>query len=127
MEANLLHSDLTRTILGCAIEVHRQLGPGLIESAYRICLCRELAAAKLPYQLEVPIPVRYKGETLDTAYRADVIVAENILLELKAVQELLPVHEAQLLTYLRLSQMRVGFLINFNVRLLREGIRRLVH
>ena len=127
MEAELLHNHVTRTIIGCAIEVHRQLGPGLMESAYRACVCKELDRANLVYKKEVPIPIRYKGELLPTAYRADVIVADAVLLELKAISELLPVHDAQLLTYLRLSQIRVGFLINFNVRLLKDGIRRLVH
>ena len=127
MKTELLHADLTQDILGCAIEVHRNLGPGLLENAYRVCLRDELAAHGLPCKQEVPISIRYKERMLETGYRADMIVDGRIMLELKAVDELLPIHEAQLLTYLRLSQLRVGLLINFNVRMLKHGIRRFVH
>jgi hypothetical protein len=126
-EEKLLHGQLTREILGCAIEVHRHLGPGLLESVYRTCLREELSAHGVAHLAEVPIPIRYKERVLETGYRADLIVANTVLLELKSVEDLMPVHDAQLLTYLRLSQLRVGLLINFNVRVLTQGIRRLVH
>ena len=126
-ETKLLHAGLTREVLGCAIEVHRQLGPGLLESVYRTCLRDELTSRAVPHQFEVAIPIRYKDRRLDAGYRADFIVGDAVLLELKSVEELLPVHEAQVLTYLRLSQLRVGMLINFNVRVLTQGIRRLIH
>ena len=127
LETKLLHAELTRGIIGSAIEVHRQLGPGLLESAYGACLKEEFAGRGIPFAEEVAIPIRYKGKTLQTTYRADLIVDGKILLELKAVEELLRVHDAQLLTYLRLARIRVGLLINFNVSVLRDGIRRRVH
>jgi GxxExxY protein len=126
MEARLVSSELTRRILGCAIEVHRALGPGLLESAYRACLVRELDLAGLPSRKEVAIPVIYKGEQIDCGYRADIVVRNQVLLELKAVERLLPIHEAQVLTYLKLCDLRVGLLLNFNATSLRNGIRRLV-
>jgi GxxExxY protein len=127
VEIEYLHADLSRTIIGSAIEVHRQLGPGLLESVYGACLQDELAQRGIPYAREVPIQIRYKGRVLQTGYRADLIVDDKVLLELKAVEEVQPIHEAQLLTYLRLSRLRVGLLINFNVRVLKDGIRRRVH
>lgn len=116
---------LTENVIGAAIEVHRALGPGLLESAYEICLCRELSLRKLQFQRELALPLEYKGVKLDCGYRADIIVEEMLLLELKAVEALLPIHEAQLLSYLKLSRL-AGLLINFNVELLRHGIRRRV-
>jgi GxxExxY protein len=114
-------------VIGCAIEGHRQLGPGLLESIYKVCLANELSARGMPFRTEVPIPVRYKGADLETGYRADIVVDAKVLLELKSVEEVLPVHESQMLTYLRLSRLRVGLLLNFNVPVLKNGIRRFVH
>ncbi|MBI2240040.1 MAG: GxxExxY protein [Magnetospirillum gryphiswaldense] len=117
---------LTDRILGCAIEVHRTLGPGLLESAYEECLCYELAQAGIACQRQVPLPVRYKDVRLDCGYRLDVVAENQVVIELKTVEKLLPVHDAQVLTYLRLSGCRVGLLVNFNVPVLRDGIKRLV-
>ncbi len=122
----LVHDELTEQIIGAAIEVHRHLGPGLLESAYEHCLCRELAQRNLDYERQVAIPLTYKGEVLDCGYRADVIVERKVLLELKSIDAIEPVHEAQLLTYLRLSNIKVGLLINFNTALLKDGIVRRV-
>src|SRR5207302_10891477 len=119
-------NDLTKSVIGAAIEVHRALGPGLLESAYEICFCRKLNLRELRFQRQLAIPLEYKGVRLDCGYRADVIVEETLLLELKAVDTLLPIHEAQLLSYLKLTGLNVGLLINFNVELLRNGIRRRV-
>lgn len=119
-----LHSSLTGEIIAAAVEVHRELGPGLLESAYQACLCRELAIGGMGFRAEVPLPVYYKGIHLDCGYRMDLVVADKIAIEIKSIEKILPIHEAQLLTYLRLSHLRVGLLINFNVRLLRHGIIR---
>ncbi len=119
------HRDLTKRVIGAAIEVHRLLGPGLLESAYRQCIAREFGLAGIPFRLEVPIPIIYKGLNLDCGFRADVIVQDSVLLELKACQQLLPLHEAQVLTYLKLCDLRIGLLVNFNATTLRHGIRRL--
>ena len=117
---------LTRTIISAAIDVHRALGPGLLESAYQACLSRELELHKLRFRQQVELPLVYKDVKLDCGYRIDFIVEEKVVVELKAVEGLLPVHQAQLLTYLRLSALRVGLLINFNVPVLKDGIRRRV-
>jgi len=117
---------LTRAIISAAIEVHRALGPGLLESAYQACLCRELELHNLRFRQQVELPVIYKDVKLTCGYRIDFVVEEKIVLELKAVEGILPVHQAQLLTYLRLSGLRVGLLINFNVAVLKDGIRRRV-
>jgi len=116
---------LTERILGCAIEVHRILGPGLLESAYVEALSVELAEARLRFVRQMPVPLTYKGRYLGE-YRLDLLVEEAVVVEVKAVERFDPVHEAQLLTYLRLTSRRVGLLINFNRRLLRDGIKRLV-
>lgn len=118
--------DCTRVIIGCAIEVHRHLGPGLLESAYRECLTHELRSRDLMVEREVPLPVAYKQIRLEAGYRMDLVVERSVVVELKAVDTLLPVHQAQLLTYLRFSGKRIGLLINFNVPSLRLGIKRLV-
>lgn len=120
------HGELTRKIIASALQVHRNLGPGLLESTYRTCLARELESSGLDFRQEVSIPIDYKGVDISGAYRADVIVENSVLLELKAVDRLLPIHEAQILTYLKLSGLSVGLLMNFNVTRLRLGIRRLV-
>ncbi|MBI2865256.1 MAG: GxxExxY protein [Chloroflexi bacterium] len=110
----MLHGDITDVILGAAIAVHKALGPGLLESAYEECLCHELDLKGMSYQRQVPLPVAYKGVKLDCGYRLDVVVNAVVILELKSVEKFLPVHEAQLLTYLRLSNKKVGLLVNFN-------------
>jgi GxxExxY protein len=117
---------LTESVIGFAIEVHRQLGPGLLESAYEECLCFELKQSGLAYRRQVPLPVTYKSVRLDCGYRLDIVVEQSVILELKTVERLLPVHEAQMLTYLKLSQIRTGLLLNFNSAVLKDGLRRLV-
>jgi GxxExxY protein len=126
MPAPQANDLLTQRIIGFAIEVHRQLGPGLLESAYEECVCYELRQAGLVFQRQVPLPVIYKAVRLDCGYRVDVVVENAVILELKTVERLIPIHEAQLLTYLRLSGLRTGLLLNFNSPVLRDGIRRLV-
>jgi GxxExxY protein len=116
----------TAPIIGAAIEVHRALGPGLLESAYEECLCHELHLRGLAFQRQVDLPVPYKGLKLDCGYKMDLVVEDEVVLELKSIEKILPVHEAQLLTYLKLSGKRVGLLINFNVPLLTRGIIRRV-
>lgn len=118
--------ELSNRVIGCAIEVHRQLGPGLLESVYQRCLTYELVQAGLRVETERAIGVRYKQIELDCGFRVDVLVEEELVVELKAVDALLPIHEAQLLTYLRLSGLKIGLLMNFNSRVLRNGVRRLV-
>jgi GxxExxY protein len=119
--------DLSERVLGCAIEVHRELGPGLLENVYRQCLARELQSAGLAVRQEVAIPVQYKTLLFECGFRADLVVEDLVLLELKAVDQLLPVHEAQVLSYLRFSGLHLGLLLNFHARPLRNGIRRLVN
>ena len=118
--------ELSATVIGAAIEVHRELGPGLLQSAYEECLCHELALRKIPFERQVALPVSYKGVQLDCGYRIDLVIAEQLVVELKSVEQVEPIHEAQLLTYLRLSHCKVGLLINFNVPLLKQGILRRV-
>jgi GxxExxY protein len=117
-------NQLTHEIIGASIEVHRQLGPGLLESAYRKCLCRELMLRRIPYKKEEPLPFEYKGIRLECGYRVDILVAGMVVVETKSVEALAPIHDAQLLTYLRLGGWRVGLLINFNVAVLKDGIHR---
>jgi GxxExxY protein len=118
--------ELTRGVLKAAFEVHRNLGPGLLESTYRECLVRELKTGGHSVEREVPIPIDYKDLRIDGAYRADLIVDGAVIVELKAVDQVLPVHEAQTLTYLKLSGLKVALLLNFNTRRLQHGIRRFV-
>ena len=122
----LINEEKTRGILRCALQVHRALGPGLLEGSYRQCLLHELRAAGMKAESEVHIPLRYKGFDLECGYRADIIVDRQVLLELKTVETLLPIHTAQTMTYLKLSGMRIGLLMNFNSVLLRHGVRRIV-
>ncbi len=117
--------SLTEKVIGAAIEVHRALGPGLLESAYEECLCFELKQLGLKHQRQVPLAVVYKGMRLDCGYRIDVLVEDELIIELKTVEEMLPVHEAQILTYLKLSGMKTGLLLNFNVPVLKNGIKRM--
>jgi GxxExxY protein len=122
----LPHSEVTGAVIGAAIEVHRALGPGLLESVYESCLAHELTLRGIEFQRQVDLPVLYKGQQLGCGYRIDLLVRNTVLVELKAVDAILPIHEAQLMTYLRLSKMRVGLLINFHVPVLKDGIIRRV-
>jgi GxxExxY protein len=117
---------LSNRVIGLMLEVHRELGPGLLESAYQTCVAHELKLAGIPFEKEVPLPVRYKGLALDCAYRMDLVADRSLVIEIKSVDSLLPIHEAQLLTYLRLAGIKTGLLVNFNVPLLRQGLKRLV-
>jgi GxxExxY protein len=117
---------LTERIIGFAIEVHRHLGPGLLESAYEECLCLELKQGGLAVVRQVPLPVAYKSHRLDCGYRLDIVVDQKIIVEVKAVERLMAIHEAQILTYMKLSGLRVGLWLNFNSAVLKDGIRRLV-
>ena len=121
-----LIKSLTQEIIGCAIEVHNRLGPGLLESAYMLCLALEFEHRGLKYQKELDVPLCYRENIIDRCFRIDFLVEEQVILELKAVDLLLPVHEAQMLTYLKLMNKPVGLLFNFNVSLLKNGIRRYV-
>jgi GxxExxY protein len=121
----LMEEELTEAIIGAAIEVHRELGPGLLESTYEICLAHELQLRGLKFRREIPLPVLYKGVRLECGYRIDLIVEEKVLLELKTVEKLIPIHEAQLLTYLKLSKIKIGLLINFNSPVIRNSIKRM--
>ena len=123
---NLLQEELTEQLIGAAIEVHRELGPGLLESAYEECLCHELHLRNIPFARQVAVPVKYKGISLDCGYQLDLLVADSVIVELKCVDKLLPIHSAQLLTYLKLTGKRVGLILNFQVPVLKEGIVRKV-
>ncbi len=122
----LLEKDLTDKIIGAAIEVHRILGPGLLESSYQVCLEHESTLQKLEFEHRVKLPVKYKGIELDAGYEIDLIYHKRVIVELKAVERVIPVHEAQLLAYMRLTGIRVGLLLNFNVPVLKDGIYRRV-
>ncbi|MFQ5773058.1 MAG: GxxExxY protein [Kiloniellaceae bacterium] len=117
---------LTDRVIGLAITVHRALGPGLLESAYEECLAFELQAHAIPFRRQVPLPVVYKSVNLNCGYRMDLVVDKQLVVELKTVEKILPIHEAQLLTYLKLSGIRTGLLLNFNTSVLKDGIRRRV-
>jgi len=119
------NNSLTDAIIGAAITVHRELGPGLLESVYEKCLALELTKSGLQIAAQKEIPLTYKGLALESGFRADLIVENKVLIELKSIDQLLPVHTAQVLTYLKLSNLRTGLLINFNVQLLKNGIKRL--
>jgi len=120
------YDELTGRVIGCAIEVHRGLGPGLLEFAYEKCLSFELSANNIDHTIQKELPVKYKGINLDCSYRIDLLVENKLIVELKSVDAILPIHEAQLLTYMRLAGVHTGLLINFNVRLLTDGIKRFV-
>ena len=117
----------TEAIIGAVIEVHRHLGPGLLESAYEECLCEELSLRKIPFSRQIPLPVAYKTKNLDNGYRVDLLVNNEFVVELKTVESILPIHEVQTLTYMRLGGWQVGLILNFNVVILKNGIKRLVH
>ena len=120
-------NGITRGIIAAAIEVHRHLGPGLLESSYQECVCHELRGMGLSFAREVHLPLSYKGLTLECSYRIDLLVEDAVLVEFKSVEHLLPIHSAQLLTYLKASHKQIGLLINFNVLLLKNGIKRVVN
>ena len=120
-------SLLTGRIISAAIEVHRHLGPGLLESAYEECLCRELEQRGIYFERQVDLPIDYKGYRIGSGYRLDLVVDQRVVVELKAVRQLEKIHEAQLLTYLKLAELKLGLLLNFNVVLLKDGIKRLVN
>ena len=118
---------LTEKVIGCAIEVHKAIGPGLLESAYEECLCYELAQNGLKFERQVPLPVVFKGVKLDCGYKLDIIVENTVIIELKAVDRIIAIHEAQLLSYLRMLDLRVGLILNFHSSVLKQGIRRIVN
>ena len=117
---------LSRKVIGCAIEVHRILGPGLLESTYEQCLAHELTLKNIGFRLQHPLPLEYKGKRLACGYRIDMLVEETIIVELKSVEEIQGIHEVQLLNYMKLAGIKIGLLINFNVKRLRDGIKRFV-
>ena len=119
-------NQTTEAVIGAAIEVHKHLGPGLLESAYEECLCHELSLRNIPFQKQVPLPVVYKGTKLDCGDRVDLLVKDEVVVELKAIESILPIHEAQTLTYMRLGSWKVGLIINFNTPIVVKGIKRLV-
>ena len=122
----MMEESITEQIIGAAIEVHRYWGPGLYEEIYERSLCRELSLRKIPFETQVQLPLVYKGATVGDDLRLDLIVANKVVVELKVVNELAPIHEAQLLTYMKLTKSRVGLLVNFNVSVLKDGIKRFV-
>jgi GxxExxY protein len=118
--------ELSNKVIGCAIEVHRELGPGLLESTYEQCLAYELSQVRIPFKLQVELPVEYKQVRLDCGYRIDLLADDRLIVELKSVDQLLKIHEAQVLTYMKLAKVGVSLLINFNVDVLRKGVRRFI-
>jgi len=125
---NQMHeNDISARVIGAAIEVHEHLGPGLLESTYETCLYRELQLRGLSCERQRPVPLTYKGERLDAQYRLDLVVEDRVIVEVKAVEELLPLHKVQLLTYLRLTGLRLGLLINFNFPVLYRGVKRVAN
>lgn len=122
-----MEETVSRGVIGAAIEVHRHLGPGLLESTYQVCLAHELALQGIAFTAQAELPVMYKGVRLDFGYRMDLLVADTLVVEVKSAASILPIHKAQLLTYLRMGGFRVGLLLNFNERLMKDGILRLVN
>ena len=118
-------NELSNIVIGAAIEVHQHLGPGLLESAYRQCLARELSLRGIAYETEKAIPLKYKDLNLDCGYRLDFLIEGKLILELKAAERMLPIHEAQMITYLKLTECKLGLILNFNVAVLRKGIKRI--
>lgn len=118
--------ELSNKVIGLAIEVHRELGPGLLENTYKQCLAYELSQAKINFQMEVELPVKYKNILISCGYRIDLLIENKLILELKSVDKIAPVHEAQLLTYMRLANIKIGLLMNFNEKVLKDGIKRFV-
>lgn len=120
-------NEITEKVIGCAIKVHRALGPGLLESTYEVCLAHELVKEGLKVKTQVALPVVYDGLRLDAGYRIDMLVEDAVIVELKSIESLHPIHEAQVISYLKLSGKKIGLLINFNVKLLKGGIKRLIN
>jgi GxxExxY protein len=120
-------NEITQKIIAAAISVHRELGPGLMESAYEACMAYELADQNLKFERQKALPIIYRGVQLDSGYRIDLLVEDQIIVELKAVEKMEPIHEAQILCYLKLSKCKVGLLVNFNVKVIKDGIRRFVN
>ena len=120
-------NQLSSKIIGAAIQVHKALGPGLLESAYEECICHELSSQSLSIEIQKPLAINYKGIKLDCGYRLDIVVENTIILELKSCEKIEPIHKAQLLTYLKLSGLNLGLILNFNVPVMRDGIVRIVH
>ena len=120
-------NQITEKIIGCAIEVHKGLGPGLLESAYEECLCFELSQKEIKFERQVPLPVVYKGVKLDCGYRMDIVVEQLVIIEVKAIERLIPIHDAQLLSYLKMHNKKVGLLLNFHVPILKKGLKRIVN
>lgn len=118
--------ELSGKVIGCALEVHRNLGPGLLESTYEQCLAHEMKLTGMSFKMQHPLPVEYKGTNLDCGYRIDLFIEDSLIVELKSVEKILPIHEAQLLTYMKLADISIGLLINFNVKYLKNGIKRMV-
>ena len=118
--------ELSNKVIGLAIEVHRELGPGLLENTYKQCLAHELSQTKINFQMEVELPVIYKNIRISCGYRIDLLIENKIIVELKSVDKILPIHEAQLLTYMKLANIKTGLLINFNEKILKNGIKRFV-
>lgn len=119
-------NPLSKEIIGAAIEVHRQLGPGLLESAYEECLAHEFTMRGIQFERQKPLPIVYKGIKLDCGYRLDFLVSESVVVELKVVEKVMPIHQAQTITYLKLTNCKLGLILNFNVRLMKTGIKRVV-
>ncbi|APG26464.1 GxxExxY protein [Syntrophotalea acetylenivorans] len=118
--------ELSNQLIGCALQVHRELGPGLLESTYEKCLAHELSFNNIDFKLQHPLPVEYKGIRLECGYRVDLFIEDNLIVELKSVEQIKAVHEAQLLTYMKLASVKTGLLLNFNVNRLKDGIKRFV-
>jgi GxxExxY protein len=118
---------ISSTVIGCTMEVHKEVGPVVLESAFRQCMCHELYLRRIPFEIELSLPVAHKGLQIETGYRMDLLVCGLIVVELKSVESVLPVHEAQLMTYLRLGKYPLGLLINYRVKLLRQGIKRFIN
>lgn len=125
-EKKLIFSELSGKVIGAAIEVHKILGPGLLESSYQQCYARELSLNNIIFKLEQPLPITYKGIDLDCGYRIDVLIEDEIIVELKSIESIKPIHHAQLLSYMKLANIKQGFLINFNVELLKQGLKSFV-
>ncbi len=123
----ILYQELSGRLLDCAFSVHRALGPGLLESAYEACLAHELCKHQIKFERQKELPIIYDGIKIDGGFRADFVIEDSIIVELKAVEQLIPIHHAQLMTYLKLTGMRLGLLINFNVKLLKDGLKRVAH
>jgi len=127
MKRTWTYNELSSEIIGAAIEVHKELGPGLLEKVYEECLCREFDLRGIPYRRQVLVPIIYKGEKLDTSYRSDLWVADMIIIEVKSVEGFHPIHQYQTMGYLKLLDRQLGLIINFNVRLLKQGLKRVVN